>query len=147
MHQLFVIDTVGFINYFNAFFGEKRILSARASNIIDKCLSPDFPNYKLIIPSIVLIEVFEKQLRTDERSEEFKYTILKPLIDNSDVEIKGIEEEVVEVFSRINDYGIKIENHDKIILSSALQMEVPLITKDGKIQSYLNKTKEIAHFF
>ena len=147
MNQIYVIDTVTFINYFNLFFIEERILSKRASDIIDKCLSSDYPNFKIIIPSIVLIEVFEKQLKTDERSEEFRFTILKPLLDNLDVEIKGLEKEVLEIFIDIDDSIIRLENHDKLILSSAIQMDAPIITKDGKIQSYLNKSKVIEHFF
>jgi len=147
MHQIFVIDTVSFINYFNDFFEEKRMLSKKASEIIDRCLNPDFENYKLIVPSIVLVEIFEKQLRTDEKAEQFKFTILKPLLDNLDVEIKGFEREVLQVFCGIDDSIVKLENHDKIILSSALQMQAPIITKDGEIQKYLNKSQEIEHFF
>lgn len=147
MHQTFVIDTVAFINYFNEFFEERRILSSRVSKIIDRCLSSDFPNFKLIIPSIVLIEIFEKQLKSDEKSEEFKYTILKPLLDNPDVEIKEIENEVIETFTKVDDRELRIENHDKIILSSAIQMNAPIITKDNKIITFLDRTRIIEHMF
>lgn len=147
MNQIYVIDTVTFINYFNKFFQETRILSKKASDIIDKCLSSEHSQFKIIIPSIVLIEVFEKQLKTDERSEEFKYTILKPLFDNPDVEIKPLEQEVLQTFVKIDSSIVRLENHDKIILSSAIQMQVPIITNDSKIQSYLKRHKVIEHFF
>jgi hypothetical protein len=145
MNQIFVIDTVAFINYYNVFFEEKRFLSDKVVKILDSCLSRDKPNYKLIIPSIVLLEVFDKQLKSDEKSEEFKYTILKPLMDNDDVEIKSIEPEVVVVLAKINDPDFKLENHDLIVLSSAVQMDAPIITNDRKIISFLNQTRFIKH--
>jgi hypothetical protein len=145
MTQIYVIDTVAFINYYHIFFGEKSFLSERTIKIIDNCISSVKPDYKLIIPSIVLLEIFDKQLPTDEKAEEFKYNILKPLIDNNDIEIKGIEPEVLFVLAHINDPNFKLENHDLIVLSSAVQMTVPIITNDRKIISFLNKTKLIPH--
>lgn len=145
MTRIFVIDTVAFINFYNDFFEEERFLSRNTLRIIEDCLNSEKRDYKLIIPSVVLVEIFDKQLKTDEKTAEFKYNILKPLMENEDVEIKSIEPEVLAVISDINDPDYKIENHDLIVLSSAVQMGATLITKDRKVISFLNKKGLIPH--
>ena len=122
-------------------------LSKKVISDIEKCLSPDYVDYKLIIPSIVLVEVFEKQLRSDEKAFNFKYNILSRYLDCDDVEIKGLEKEVIEIYNSIDNDIIKLETHDKIILSSAIQMNGKLITNDGKITTYVDATHSVELVF
>jgi len=143
----FVFDTVGFINYHYEFFNETNRLSQRVTTDIKKCLSPDYIDYKLIIPSIVFIEVFDTQLTNDEIAVRFKSEIFSMYLDCDDVEIKGLEKEVIEIYNSIDDNIIKLETHDKIILSSAIQMNGKLITNDGKITTYNNAVQVIELVF
>jgi hypothetical protein len=143
----FVFDTVGFINYHNDFFNEKSSLSARVINDIQKCMSPDFINYKLIIPSIVFVEIFDKQLDSDEKAAKFKYEILSQYLNCEDVEIKALDQEVLEIYYSINDNIIQLETHDKIILSSSIQMQGKLITNDSKIKTYVEATNAVELVF
>lgn len=143
----FVFDTVGFINFHHDFFNEKLHLSQRLIEDVNKCLSPDYIDYKLIIPSIVFVEIFDKQLRTDEKASQFKYEILSKYLSCDDVEIKGIDKEVLEIYYSINNNVIQLETHDKIVLSSAIQMQGKLITNDGKITTYVEATQAVEIVF
>ncbi|MDB5132390.1 MAG: hypothetical protein JWR02_2139 [Mucilaginibacter sp.] len=147
MTHHFVFDTVGFINFHFEFFNEKSKLSKRVIADIEKCLSSDYINYKLIIPSIVIVEIFEKQLNSEEKASRFKYEIMSQYFDSEDVEIKGLEKEVLEIYKNINDEIIQLETHDKIILASAIQMEGKLITNDTKIATYVNATEVVELVF
>jgi len=147
MTHLFVFDTVGFINYHYDFFGEKSRLSSQIIKDIEKCLSPDFIDYKLIIPSIVFVEIFDKQLNSDEKAFMFKYEILSRYLNSDDVEIKGLDKEVLQIYHNIHNNVIQLETHDKIILSSAIQMQGKLITNDGKIKTYIDATNAVELVF
>jgi hypothetical protein len=140
MTHLFVFDTVSFINYHCDFFNEKPRLSKSVVDDINKCLSADFLEYKLIIPSIVFVEIFDKQLKTDEKASRFKSEILSVFLGSDDVEIKGLDAEILEIFCNIDNDIIKLETHDKLILSSAIQMKAKLITNDEKIRTYVEST-------
>lgn len=131
MSSRFVLDTVGFINYFNEFFNEANRLSPKSREILNSCF--DNLNYnKLIIPSVVFIEIYTKFLKTEEQLLKFYYTIFIILKDNQDVEIKPLEREVISIYNRIDRMNI-LEFHDKIIYASAVQLECPLISNDSKI--------------
>lgn len=147
MTHLFVFDTVSFINYHFDFFNEKLKLSKNVVDDIKKCLSPDYLDYKLIIPSIVFVEVFDKQLKTDEIASRFHSEILSVFRDSDDVEIKGLDAEILEIFYNIDNDIIKLETHDKLILSSAIQMKAKLITNDEKIKAYIDSTGEVEIVF
>lgn len=140
MDQVFVIDTNVFINYFNVMFNENDRLSSDARRIISRCLDETFPFYKLIIPSMVFVEVFDNMLRTEELLMQFRYEVFNFLNVNPYVEIKPIEKEVLERFIEIDNYENNLENHDKIILSCAMQMNCPLFTFDEKVQTYVGST-------
>lgn len=128
----YVLDTVGFINFFNVFFGEKDILSKSTRKTIERCFSLSYNNYKLIIPSVVFIEIHKKFLKTEEDCLKFYYEIYSLVQDSEDIEVKPIEKEVLEIFSNISQEH-SLELHDRIVFSSAIQLEAPLITNDSKI--------------
>jgi rRNA-processing protein FCF1 len=138
MSNRYVIDSVGFINYHNDFFSERDMLSPGVRDIIAKCFNPYIPQYKLIIPSVIFIEVYKKFLRHEERARRFYYEVYQPISESVDIEIKPIEKEVLEIFSSI-DADSTLELHDQIVYSTALQLECPLITNDRKI-IYANKS-------
>jgi len=51
--------------------------------------------------------------------------------------------EVIENFLRLDDSLINLENRDKIILASAITLNVALITSDRKIKKYFAKHRII----
>lgn len=140
MGGLFVLDTVGFINYFNDFFSEDNKLSPKARGIIELCFDYTQSQYKLSIPSVVLLEIFEKFLRGEDIVLKFRYEIFSKIEHNPDIEIKSIDKEVLYYYSLIDDDIIKLEYHDKLITASAIQINAPLITCDSKIIEYMSKS-------
>ena len=119
----FVTDTHALLWW----FVDSPKVSSKAAEIFEKCESGE---NVIFIPSIVLAEalsIFEKKrvpfdlrrlLKRTEESENFAiipfdYPILQKMIDLKDVP----------------------ELHDKIIVSTAKYLNVPLITKDRSIQT------------
>jgi len=119
----FVTDTHALLWWFT----ESKKISSKAMEIFERCESGE---NVIFIPSIVLAEalsIFEKKripfdfrrlLKRIEESENFAiipldYPILQKMIDLKDVP----------------------ELHDKIIVSTAKYLNVPLITKDRSIQN------------
>jgi PIN domain nuclease of toxin-antitoxin system len=140
MAGLYVLDTVGFINFFRDFFEEEEKLSAKAREIIEFCFDYSYPQYKLSIPSVVFIEIFDKFLKGKEVVLKFRYEILSKIENNPDIEIKAIDKEVINSFCLIDDGILKLEYHDKLITASALQLGTTLITCDSKITKYITKS-------
>ncbi|HLT65700.1 MAG TPA: hypothetical protein VKZ80_05035 [Flavobacterium sp.] len=144
----YVIDTVGLIAYYNGiFFESEKFLSKKVKSIIDKCLSKDYLGYKLIIPSVVFIEIFEKQLKSEESVAKFKSSVFKPLQDNEFVEIRSLDLEVLQIYFSFNDQIAKLETHDKIIYSTSIMLDSTLISCDEKIIHYNSKTELIEIIF
>ncbi len=137
MEKRYVIDTTGFITYYKSFFNETNDLTKSTRRIIDNCFSPYMYEYKLVIPSVVFIEIFYKFLVDEEITRKFYYEIYSQCKDNEFVEIKPIEKDVLESFKDLSDF--KLENFDRIIYASAIQLNSILITNDTKIISYNNK--------
>jgi PIN domain nuclease of toxin-antitoxin system len=141
MENRYVIDTVAFINYFNIFFNEVDILTPETRRKINLCFDRNLDSHKLVIPSIVFLEIFRKFLINEEKVKMFFYEIYNDLRENSNIEIKAIEKEVLEIFQNLNDFNM--ENNDKLIYASAVQLKSALITNDPVIISYNNKRKLI----
>lgn len=141
MENRYVIDTVGLINYFNVFFEEREILSPETRKKIDLCFDKYINSHKLIIPSIVLLEIFRKFLISEEKARQFYYEIYVQINENENIEIKAIEKEVLEIFEKLNDFDM--EHNDKLIYSSAIQLNCSLISNDPIIIRYNNKRKFI----
>ncbi len=137
MSRLFVIDTSSLINYFNDIFGEPSVLSKKARKIINWAFDTIDGEIKLIIPSVVLIEIFEKWLKNAEFVSKFYYEVYCLIDASPNIEIKPIEREVLEQFLKIDGKLLSHDMHDKIILSSAMMLNCPLITSDGVIIEYV----------
>ena len=101
-------------------------------------------NIILIIPSIVFIELFRKWFRNEELSSKIRYEIFERVRSRPNMEIKPIEQEVLENFIKIVDIesDYNFDNHDKHVLASAMMLNAPLITSDTKLIRY-NKRKRV----
>ncbi|NES20345.1 MAG: hypothetical protein F6K41_15780 [Symploca sp. SIO3E6] len=143
----FVIDTMALISYFSLLFNEPSKISSRGLLYIDKVFQSD-SNYLMTIPSIVFVEIFDKWFRgftpTDEEFRaKFISEVFKPIKSCPNIEIRELDIEVLEQFLHLDDPYINLENRDKIVLASAVVLESPLITSDGKIKEYVEKYKNI----
>lgn len=128
--MLLVLDTNAFINYYNDYFGEADRLSQETRKFIDLCFDIYDEKYRLSIPSVVFLEIFDKFLNTQEKRKEFYYSIFSPLKNKEKIEIKSIERGVIEQFIGTS---YKLEMHDRIIYCSAKEINAVLVTSDSKI--------------
>ena len=132
----YVIDTSAIVSYFDSIFEEKPKVSQNGLQIIRQAFQcPD--NNILIIPSIVFIEIFEKWIRDDEFQAKVRAEILEPVKQAPNIEIRPIDVEVLEHFVELVDPDIRFDNHDRLILASAVSLNAPLITSDRKISKFV----------
>lgn len=145
MRNIYVIDTNAIISYFHRIFGVRQILSSRARGIIESALLSSPWEAKLSIPSIVFIEIFEKWFVKEEIARKLWYDFFVIIQRAPNIEVKPIEEEVLENMLRIGNELSGHDMHDKIILASAIMLNCPLITTDRNIIDYIKKSKVITY--
>ncbi len=127
------------MSYFNKVFGVHQKLSRRARRIISQALSTSPSNVKLSIPSIVFIEIFDNCFEEEETANKLRYEFYEVIKSSPNIEVKAIEQEVLENILRIRDELSDHDIHDKIVLASAMMLDCPLITTDGPIINYIKK--------
>jgi PIN domain nuclease of toxin-antitoxin system len=145
MNRLYVADTTSIISYFNEVFNVPRKLSTRGCLIIQQALSANPSNIRLSIPSVVLVEIFDKWFLEDEIASKLRYEVFEPIKGSPNVEVKPIEQEVLENMLKIGDELGNHDMHDKIILASAMMLNCPLITTDSKLISYIRNHKVVSY--
>lgn len=70
----------------------------------------------------------------------FHYEVFNQLSQSVNVEIKPLDQEVLENLLRIGGVLADHEIHDKIILASAMMLNCSIITTDAKIREYVDAT-------
>jgi len=140
MTRLYVIGTCALISFFHEVFGEDARLSPRATAIIAEAVYSTFTQLRVSIPSVVFIEIYEKWLRDEEFSRKFFYEVFTPVTQSPNVEIKPIDQEVLESLLLIGGDLTEHDVNDKIVLASAVMLATPLITLDEKITDYVNES-------
>lgn len=139
----YIIDTCTFINYHFSFFEEPNKISKKTRILIDNCYDNNATDYKLIIPSIVFVELRRKFLISSEKINKFKYEVFIPTINAEKINIREIDIEVMTEFLKFDNYGISFERMDKIVVATALVMNSCVISYDTKIEEYAQKSGKI----
>ena len=142
MNKRYVVDTTALISFFSNIFNRPSQISADATKIMHNAFQSD-SNILLSIPSIVFVEIFEKWIVDDEFRAMFVSEVFEVILQSPNIEIKPIDDEVLHQFIYLNVPGSDLENHDKIILASAMMLQWPLITSDSKLVKYVKKNKVI----
>lgn len=134
--ELFVSDTTSLISYFNDVFSVPDVLSPKARRLIKAAVSTAPTSVRISIPSIALIEIYEKWLVTEECLQAFHYEVLGPLRASPNIEIRPIDKEIIDNLLSIKDNLADHEINDKIVVASAIALNCPIITNDGEIIKY-----------
>jgi PIN domain nuclease of toxin-antitoxin system len=145
MTKLYVIDTCCIIAYFKGVFHEDKEISSKTRELIKNALNQQDGDIKISIPSIVFIEIFEKWLIHEEFSRKFYYEVYIPLKESPNIEIRPLDQEILEMLIKIDGILINHDMHDKIILASAVALDCQLITFDKKIENYVEQTLSLIH--
>ena len=103
-----VIDTAGLISYFHLFFEQPSKITAHGLRFIQRAFQNDI---LLSIPSVVFIEIFDKWICDEEFKAKFYSEVFTPILQSPNIEIKPIDDEVLEQFLLCNDDTINLENH------------------------------------
>jgi PIN domain nuclease of toxin-antitoxin system len=122
----FVTDTHALLWWFT----DNPQISARASEIFEKCEKGE---NVIFVPSIVIAEalsIFEKR----RISFNFK-RLLKKINDSENFIIIALDYPILQ--KMVNLKGV-VELHDKIIVSTAKYINIPIITKDEILQNLPN---------
>lgn len=150
----YVIDTNGLISFFSEVFGDAPefdgapLISQKARKALQEALSPSEGRVLLSVPSIVFIEIYEKWLRSEEFLRKFFYEVFTPLKQSPNVEIRAIDQEVLENLLTVDGCLAKHDLHDKIVVASAMTLECPIITVDPKIIEFVgNGERKIPKVF
>ena len=143
MNHVYVSDTNSIIYYFENIFNQPNELSDRALRIIESAIYNHEADIRLSIPSVVFIEIYDKWLANEEFTARFFYEVYTPIIESPNVEIKPVERDVIEILPQIRGNLNSHDIHDKIILSSAIMLECPLITTDTDIIRFVEQTNII----
>lgn len=142
MNNTYVIDTTSLISYFNEIFAVNCAISEASIDIIRKGFNGE---NKLIIPSIIFVEIFCKWFITPEMTERIRKEVFLNIKDREKIHICPIEFEVLQNVAIITGIKskIKFDNHDKQVLATAMMYDSPLITSDTKITKFVKKYKII----
>ncbi len=143
MDRLYVTDTNSLVSYFHDVFGRDSGLSAKARRIIMHALDSSPSGVGLSIPAVVFLEIFEKWFTDEEFARKFHYEIFEPIALSPNIEIKPIDQEVLENLLKIRGDLSHHDIHDKIILASAMMLQCPLITTDEAIIKYVTSHRVI----
>lgn len=140
----YVIDTNGLISFYSQLFDKvpefdkAPSISQKVRIIIQKAISPVEGNVLLSVPSIVFIEIYEKWLRSSgEFFQQFFYEVFIPIKQSPNIEIRAIDQEVLENLINVDGCLTKHDLHDKIVVASAMTLECPIITFDHKIIKFV----------
>lgn len=139
----YVIDTNGLLSFFAGVFedthgfDESPLISQKARNAIQEAVYSLEGGVLLSVPSIVFIEIYEKWLRSGEFFRKFFYEVFTPLKQSPNVEIRAIDQEVLENLLAVDGCLAKHDLHDKIVVASAITLECPIITIDHKIIEFV----------
>ncbi len=139
----YVIDTNGLISFFSGVFENTSefdgspSISIKTRNTIQEAISPLEGGVLLSVPSIVFVEIYEKWRRSGEFFRKFFYEVFTPLKQSPNVEIRAIDQEVLENLHAVDGCLAGHDLHDKIIVASAITLECPIITVDPKIIEFV----------
>ena len=141
--KLYVIDTNGLLSFFSEVFNDAPgfngapSISEKARNGIQEAVSPFEGGVLLSVPSIVFIEIYEKWLRSGEFFRKFFYEVFIPLKQSPNIEIRAIDQEVLENLLTVDGCLAEHDLHDKIVVASAMTLECIIITSDKKIIKFV----------
>ncbi len=143
----FIIDTTAIISYFDSVFEQGSQVTKEALRFINNAFETEYETI-LVIPGVVFVEIFDKWFRDangEEFQAKFRAEVLEPILRAPNIEIREIDNEILEAFLTLQDQDINLENRDRLILASAVVLNTPLITSDRKLIRFVKKNKIIPY--
>jgi len=131
-----VADTHAVIWYFAEYFNQANMNSERVNRVIDDTLNNAFTHSRIIVPSIVFVEIFDIFCRTSSDTRRIYSGCFVPLDDCPNVEIREVDKEVLDAALSLEGVLQSHEINDKIIVATGAVLESAIITRDPVIHEY-----------
>lgn len=144
MEKFYILDTCSFYSYclkYLSIFTDKTLsLTEDSLTELYAAFNNNDNNIKIIIPSVIFIEIFDHYFNNEEFVNKFKYEVYTRIISdesNSKIAIIDIDEEILENLSYCYTDRINVDLHDKLIIATALKYQdknTTLYTSDQRIK-------------
>ncbi len=85
------------------------------------------------VAGVIIRKVDSETLKDEVFRAKVRAEVIYPVLRAPNIEIRELDEEVLQVFLSLHYYNVNLENRDKIIMSYAVLLEAKLITSDEKI--------------
>jgi PIN domain nuclease of toxin-antitoxin system len=138
-----VADTHAVIWYFARFFNQQNLNSDGVNDVFHQVLNKPLTNLRLVIPSVVFLEIFDKFCRTENDAARIYYECFVPLETCPNVEIRELDKEVIEMVINLEGELKGHEVNDKIVVATSAVLNCVLLTKDPVIQKFSSNTNLI----
>lgn len=137
----YVADTCAIISAFPlGFAGAPPSISSSSIDLLLEPVHSSYTNLRLIVPSMVFVEIMEKWATTEESRSRLMYEVYFPLFNADHVSIQPVSEETLDSLSYINVHLQDHDLNDRLILAAALEFEADIITSDVVIGDFLRST-------
>lgn len=138
MIKQIVLDTCAVISYFDEQFGAGSTISRKGLDIVEEALESLHTPYRLLIPSIVFVEIMDKWFINEERQSQLYFNVFTRLVNCDNVAIRPLSCETLYILSTLHGSLHRHDLHDKLIVSVALEMDAFLMTSDGPVKTYFS---------
>lgn len=127
--------------FFSEVFCIENLLSKKVVSLFNEALYGYESQVRIIVPSIVFVEIFEKWSKSYEFLRKFYYEVFTPIYNSPNFEIRSIDFDTLIELQNIRGSFSRHDLHDKLILASALSLRSTLITSDSAIYDFVNQNK------
>jgi predicted nucleic acid-binding protein len=141
--RLFVVDTNAIISHYGDVLDRDACVTSTALGYIKRAFLPG-SDIRLSVPSFVFVEMVCTLGKSQEARAKLRYEVFEPIRNCPNIEIRPLEKDTLHQMMKIADPTINLENHDKIMLASAMVLDCPLITSDAKILQFNRKHKAVS---
>jgi hypothetical protein len=125
-------------------FERERTITEKTLGVVSEGLLSPTSGVRLAIPSTAFIELFDLWWDNEEFSAQVYSEVFIPLRDAEHVSIYGVTCETLEALSSIQGGLAEHDIHDKLILATAIELEVTLVTSDAKLIKYARSTCDLS---
>jgi len=141
---VYVADTNALISAFPDFFiNDTNQISEGGISIIRSAIFDYSSPYRVSFPCVIFIELRRLFLHDAEITSKFFFEIFTPILNSDFAEIREIDKEILINTLKLDGALEKHELHDKIVVSSAIALNCPVITSDTAMHQFAldNPTK------
>lgn len=114
-----------------------------ANALLNDSLTNVVSPVRLVVPSISLIEIFDKFGTDEQDARRIYYECFCVLNQSSNVDIRELDWETMQHLIQLDSTLENHEIHDKIMVATAQVLDCCLVTNDSKIWEYANETNKL----